>query len=138
MLATKLFRRLVTTLSAAALVLASLAAPANAADFVSKIFYSLSSSSIQSMEFTAYNPANPSESKTLCSGTQPHDTCREVPAGWLVNGEIVMKPGYTLWKTGSVELPLEEFDGTTTGTGGEAILTHTLPDSHPQRLGPNC
>lgn len=130
--ATKLFRRLVTTLSAVVLVLASLAAPANAADFKTVIQFS-QSKNMQSIEITAYNPADPSKTKTLApqrSGPMNQDEYT-VPAGWLDNAKIVMKPNYVIFGSGDRDLPIDEFTTTSTGEGGAAYLTYTLTDWNP-------
>ena len=86
---------------------------------------------IQKFEFTAHNPDNPSESITYPSDPAKRYNYKRIPAGWVLNGQIVMQPGWKITSTGSDLLYPDNLEQSVTGIGKDAVLTYHVKDVKP-------
>ncbi|MGJ9503303.1 InlB B-repeat-containing protein [Actinotignum sp. GS-2025c] len=86
---------------------------------------------IQKFEFTAHNPDNPSESITYPSDPAKRYNYKRIPAGWVLNGQIVMQPGWKITSTGSDLLYPDNLEQSVTGIGKDAVLTYHVKDAKP-------
>ncbi|MGJ9484043.1 bacterial Ig-like domain-containing protein [Actinotignum sp. GS-2025f] len=88
---------------------------------------------IQKFEFTAHNPNNPSESITYPSDPANKWNFKRIPAGWVLNGKIVMQPGWKITSTGSDLLYPDNLEQSVTGSGKDAVLTYHAKDLKPTK-----
>ena len=86
-------------------------------------------SSAKSGSFSYYDPKDPEGTRQEIPTDRSHV---KIPAGWLLDAEIVMDKTRVITGTGSSELPIEKFTITNSGEGKDATLTYTLKGFDPQ------
>lgn len=85
-------------------------------------------SDAQSMTVTYYDPATPDQRTEIPVGYSSH----MIPAGSLMDFEIVMQPTWQISSTGSLKVSIDQFDITRTDEGKNAVLTYTLKGFDPK------
>lgn len=114
-------------LATVVLVPAGFVMQANASDQSADFAY-YAPSGARSMSVTYYDPQHPEERKEIPATY----SSVKIPAGWLIDAEIVMDATRVITATGSRDFEISDFTISSEGQGKNAALTYTLKGFDPQ------